>query len=84
MGFDTIHLGANTPQSGIIETIKTNDVNLMGVSVTLPIHLKELDQLVTLIRGDDETKGISIMVGGYVFNQKPNFWKDFAVDGYSA
>lgn len=82
-GFDTIHLGANTPNSSIVETLKKNGAILVGVSVTLPIHLKELEQLVDMIRSDSELADLKILVGGYVFNQNPELKEDFDVDAYS-
>lgn len=82
-GFDTIHLGANTPNSSIVETLKNNRTLLLGVSVTLPIHLKELAQLIEMIRSEPELANIKILVGGYAFNQNPELKEDFDVDAYS-
>lgn len=82
-GFDTIHLGANTPNSSIVETLKKNRTTLLGVSVTLPIHLKELNQLVEMTRSDPELAKLKILVGGYAFNQNPELKEDFEVDAYS-
>ncbi len=82
-GYDTIHLGANTPQSAIIDTLKLNKAKLLGVSVTLPIHLKKLDNLIEVIRKDKELKDLKILVGGYAFNHNTDIWKKFKVDAYS-
>lgn len=82
-GFDTIHLGANTPNSSIVETLKNNRSLLLGVSVTLPLHLKELAQLIEMIRSEPELTNIKILVGGYAFNQNPELKEDFDVDAYS-
>lgn len=82
-GFDTIHLGADTPPSSIVETLKKNRSILLGVSVTLPIHLKKLAQLVEMIRSEPELDNIKILVGGYAFNQNPELKEKFDVDDYS-
>ncbi len=82
-GFDTIHLGANTPPTSIIETLKKNRTVLVGISVTLPIHLKELVQLVDMIRNEPELTNIKILVGGYALNQNPELKKELDVDAYS-
>ena len=82
-GFDTIHLGANTPPASIVETLKKNRTILLGVSVTLPIHLKKLAQLVDMIRSEPELDNIKILVGGYAFNQNPELKEKFDVDAYS-
>ncbi|MFW6025768.1 MAG: cobalamin B12-binding domain-containing protein [Candidatus Woesearchaeota archaeon] len=82
-GFDTIHLGANTPTSTIIETIINEDVHFMGISVTIASHLKELEKLLFEIRSNEKISNIKIMVVGYAFNKDKERWKDFAVDAYS-
>ncbi|MGM0445598.1 MAG: cobalamin B12-binding domain-containing protein [Bacillota bacterium] len=82
-GYDTIHLGANTPQSAVIDALKLNKAKLLGISVTLPIHLKKLDKLVEAIRKDKELKNLKIVVGGYAFNHNTDIWKKFKVDAYS-
>jgi methanogenic corrinoid protein MtbC1 len=82
-GFDTIHLGANTPPSSIIETLKKNRTVLVGISVTLPIHLKELVRLVDMIRSEPELANLKILVGGYALNQNPELKEELDVDRYS-
>lgn len=82
-GYDTIHLGANTPNFSIAETLEKNNAQVLGVSVTLPIHLKELDKLVKIIKEQKGLSQIKILVGGYVFNNDPKLYKEFAVDDYS-
>ncbi len=82
-GFDTLHLGANTPNSSIIESLKKNKSILLGVSVTLPLHLKELKQLIEMIRSEPELADLKILAGGYAFNQNPELKDDFDVDAYS-
>jgi len=82
-GYDTIHLGANTPNTGIIQTLKSNKTKLLGVSVTLPLHLKELDKLITMIRDERELNNLKIMIGGYAFNRNPELVNEFDVDEYS-
>lgn len=82
-GYDTIHLGANTPDFSIVETLENNNTKLIGISVTLPIHLKKLDNLVKSIRKNDSLNNIKIIVGGYAFNKQPNLYQQFDVDDYS-
>lgn len=82
-GYDTIHLGANTPSNSIIQTLKSNKTKLLGISVTLPIHLKELDKLITMIRDERELNNLKIMIGGYAFNRNPELVNEFDVDAYS-
>lgn len=82
-GYDTIHLGANTPKNAIIDTLKVNDAKLLGISVTLPIHLKKLDKLINDIRKDKKLRNLKILVGGYAFNNNMDLWEKFSVDAYS-
>lgn len=81
-GYDTIHLGANTPNQAIIETLKNHKSNILALSVTLPIHLKKLNELIDTIRSNNDLSSLKIIVGGYVFNRNPKLWKKLDVDGH--
>lgn len=81
-GYDTIHLGANTPNQAIVDTLINHKSSLLAISVTLPIHLKKLNKLVSTIRSNNDLSSLKIIVGGYVFNRNPNLWKQLNVDGH--
>jgi methanogenic corrinoid protein MtbC1 len=82
-GYDTIHLGANTPNESIVKTLMNNQTKLLGVSVTLPIHLSGLEQLINMIKKEQLLKDLKIMVGGYAFNRNPDLVNEFEIDEYS-
>jgi len=82
-GYDTIHLGANTPNESIVKTLMNNQTKLLGVSVTLPIHLSGLEKLITMIKNEKLLKDLKIMVGGYSFNRNPELVNEFEIDEYS-
>src|SRR6056297_151613 len=81
-GYDTIHLGANTPNNSIIETLRNNHSKLLGISVTLPIHLQELEKLINMIKNAEGLQELKIMVGGYAFNRNPSLLDKFDIDLY--
>lgn len=82
-GWDTYFIGSNTPVSTVLNEIKTKKPDLLGLSVTISAHLKDLSSLVSLIREDPEIASIPILVGGYPFNLDKDLWEKMGADGYA-
>lgn len=80
-GWDTYYLGANTPLSGLLQTLDEHKPNVAAFSATLGFHIKEVEKIVKTVKSEmgDETK---IMVGGGVFNAIPDLWAKIGADGY--
>jgi methanogenic corrinoid protein MtbC1 len=79
--WNTYHLGANTPNDSLLKTIIEKQIDLLGVSVTMTYHLKQLEELIKDIRKLDKTGKIKIMVGGYPFNIDNQLWEKIGADG---
>lgn len=81
-GWDTYYLGANTPPDGVAEAIERHEADLLAVSATMMIHLREVRQMIAAVRaaGLDH---IVTLVGGYPFNVVPDLWKRVGADGWA-
>ncbi len=82
-GWNTYYLGANTPMKSILEAIVNKSANLIGISVTISIHLDEVIQLIEMIRADNRCRSVKIMVGGYPFIIDEQLWKTVGADGFA-
>jgi methanogenic corrinoid protein MtbC1 len=82
-GWDTWYLGANTPTDSLIQSIKENKAELLGLSVTMPYHISSLQEVVRYIREDETGKNVKILVGGNGINHKKYLWKTIGADGYA-
>ena len=80
-GWDSIYLGAAVPEDALLEAIRTNEPNLVALSVTMPQHLIDCQNLVHSIR--EEFPAIKIAVGGNAFLHTDAIWSRWAVDYYT-
>ncbi len=81
-GWDTFYLGANTPTSSILETLKSRQADVLAVSATMTLHLGKVRQLIEAVRTSGPN-GVKILVGGYPFNVSPDLWQQVGADGYA-
>lgn len=79
-GWDTYYMGSNMPDNHLIQAIQENRANLLAISVTLPIHLKKVTQLIKTIRNMPDMEGLTIMAGGYPFSIIPNLDQKVGAD----
>lgn len=83
-GWDTIHLGSNTPASEILKIIEEKEINLLAISATLPNQLEESRSLVNAVRENNKFTNLKIMVGGRLFLQSSDLWQKIGADGFAA
>ena len=82
-GWDSVFLGSNIPNQMIIEQLLDKKTNVLAVSATTPAHLLDINDLIHTIKNHSELKNIIIMVGGRVFNETPNLWKQIGADAFA-
>jgi len=82
-GWDTVYLGANMPNSGILETIAREKADLVAISVTYPLNLHKAEDLIRLIKEDADASKAKIMVGGYPFLSDVNLWQKIGADAFA-
>ncbi len=83
-GWDVTYLGANIPGWVLLDTIKQNKPFLLALSVALDTNIMKIQELITVIRCDEEIRDVKIMVGGNAFNCAPLAWKRTGADGFAA
>jgi methanogenic corrinoid protein MtbC1 len=82
-GWDTYFLGASTPMEGVVDMLKTHEVDVLAVSATMTFHILEVKEMVSHVRSVMGSKSPKIIVGGYPFKVSPNLWKAVGADGFS-
>jgi len=83
-GWDTIHLGANTPVGEILKLIEEKEVDILAISVTLPNQLEECKSLISAVRESDKFSKLKIMVGGRLFMQNSELWQIIGADAFAS
>lgn len=79
--WDTLHLGANTPQQGILELIQEKRVHLLAISATLTLNLGQVRDLIEAVQ--QSSPWVKVMVGGYPFNLSGNLWQKLGAHGFA-
>ncbi|MEG2627585.1 MAG: homocysteine S-methyltransferase family protein [Anaerovoracaceae bacterium] len=67
-GFTIIDLGKDVEPEVILESVKKNDVNLLGLSALMTTTLKSMEQTINLVKA--EMPNCKIMVGGAVLTDE--------------
>jgi methanogenic corrinoid protein MtbC1 len=89
-GFDTWYLGANTPDTAIIDFLadklqeSPHRPLVLGVSVTLVQGVPLARNLIVSMRKDPRLDGVRVLVGGLPFLNRPNLWSEVGADGHAA
>ncbi len=82
-GWDSIYLGANTPDSAVVKTLEEEKTDILGISIAMPFHFAQLENLVSTIRSSETGKAVKILVGGNLINTYPDLLKKLDVDGFA-
>jgi methylmalonyl-CoA mutase cobalamin-binding domain/chain len=81
-GWEAFFLGANTPPSSVIRTLKERQIDLVALSATMAYHVDLVRSLISSIRADAIVGSVKIIVGGHPFNIDPDLWKRVGADAY--
>ncbi|MFH5885282.1 cobalamin-dependent protein [Halalkalibaculum sp. DA3122] len=79
-GWDTYYMGSNMPDRHLMQSIREHEADLLAISVTLPLHIGKVEQLVDDIRSRSEFDHLKIMAGGYPFTVVPDLWERIGTD----
>jgi methanogenic corrinoid protein MtbC1 len=82
-GWDSYYLGANLPPSSVVRAIKDYRADILALSCTIPIHQRELENMVAHVRSEEIGRDIKIIVGGYALNSFKDAWKRSGADGHA-
>lgn len=82
-GWNIHFLGANTPESEIIELLLNVQPRFLGFSVTLPFNIDGVTQLIGKIKKIVGLSALKIIVGGQAFQFDDELWKKTGADAYA-
>ena len=83
-GWNTLYLGANTPNGDLVELLRTYRVHLLAASITHMLQLRTLGELIEIVRADEALADLRIIVGGWPFRVVPDLWRELDADGSAA
>ena len=81
--WQTYFLGGNTPQSSLLALLRSKEPFLLGLSVVMPFNLIQTEELIRLIREDEQLKSIKILLGGPRFLLDNDLWQKLGADAYA-
>lgn len=70
-GWDSYYLGENVPVTSLISQVRELRPHLLGLSATLPQHLRSLRESIAALRAAMGNDCPKILIGGLVFNRFP-------------
>ena len=82
-GWDAVYLGANTPAAALVDLVCSERPNLVALGVTMTYHLGTAMEHVRKLRSDERCHDVKVMVGGYVFQGRPELWRQVGADGFA-
>ncbi|MGD2108955.1 MAG: cobalamin-dependent protein [Phycisphaerae bacterium] len=83
-GWSVIYLGANTPTAALVELLDRRQPNLLALSVSTGLTLRDAGELIETIRGTGNIANMKILIGGPPFTLAPDLWRELGADGYAA
>ncbi|MEM7357293.1 MAG: cobalamin-dependent protein [Acidobacteriota bacterium] len=82
-GWRSICLGANVPVPDIAKAVSFFAPDLLVLSAALSTQLKSLRQNIETVR-KIEDPAVKVLVGGVVFTEAPDLWRQLGADGHAA
>ncbi|MFO7895974.1 MAG: cobalamin-dependent protein [Candidatus Cloacimonadales bacterium] len=80
-GWDSYFLGAQTPQTSIISSIKELQPEIVALATTISFHLQDLEKVIHEIK--QLPLPPKIIVGGYPFNLDRYLWQKIGADAFA-
>jgi len=82
-GFNVLFLGANTPNSGIIDIIKLKSPIAIAISTTLVGNVVAVKELIEEINKEPGIENLKTIVGGQAYLADEALWKETKADFYA-
>jgi methanogenic corrinoid protein MtbC1 len=80
-GWTVIYLGANTPTADLIELLDRRQPNLLTLSVSTGLMLRDAGELVERIRETSSIAELKVLIGGPPFAVAADLWRELGADG---
>jgi methanogenic corrinoid protein MtbC1 len=82
-GWDVYYLGANTPSASVVKFVTNRNPDLLAISATMTFHLPEAQKMIQMLKSENTTSSIKVLVGGRPFNIDKGLWKKIGADGFA-
>lgn len=82
-GWQVFYLGANTPQDGVAELVREQQIDVIGIAVTIPYYLHYAAEAIQMVKQEERERRPYIMVGGQAFSQCDGLWRKAGADCYA-
>lgn len=82
-GWRSINLGPDVPEEEIARGVTFFDADLVVLAATLDPHIKAMGRVIDRIR-KIEDRDTKVIVGGPVFDEVPDLWRNVGADGHAA
>lgn len=79
-GWRSVCLGADVPGEELVHACRDFRADALALSATLPVHLRQVEHAVALVRGSLDPSP-KIIVGGLAFAAAAELWRDLGADG---
>lgn len=83
-GWEVVYYGSNLPASEALAALRRERVDLLALSASTFLHLRELGTLIDAVRADTDVNAVKIMVGGPPLIRFPTLCGELGADGLAA
>lgn len=80
-GWHVVSLGADTPASAIVDAVRDFECDLIALSVTTVLYVRQTAELIAALRAHPITANTPIVVGGQPFQTAEDLWQVVGADG---
>lgn len=80
-GWNVFYLGANTPSTDLIELLERRCPDLVALSVSTALTLRDAGELIEKIRGTSEISETKVLIGGTPLRAVAELWRELGADG---
>jgi methanogenic corrinoid protein MtbC1 len=84
IGWDALYLGADVPTRDLIKQVETSQLDLLCLSLSLPVHLKAARETVENLKAELGNRCPTIWVGGQATMMGDRVWHTVRADGWAA
>lgn len=80
-GWGVVYLGANTPIPDVVELLKRRKPDLLALSVSTALMLRDAGELIETVRADHDVAQTKLLIGGPPFRSVEGLWRELGADG---
>ncbi len=82
-GWRTAYLGGDVPHADVVETVAQHRADVLAVSATMAGHVRDVVDLIAVLRADERCARVRVLVGGRPFVLNPRLAAAVGADGWA-